>query len=80
MENKSSSNGISLVGVLLIVFVVLKLTGNLDWSWWWVLSPIWIPFAILASIFVFAFIAVIILLIFGFSTDDIKNMFGNSDK
>ncbi len=31
-----------LSGVLLVVFVVLKLTGLIAWSWWWVLSPIWI--------------------------------------
>ncbi len=29
-------------GVLAIVFIVLKLTGEIDWSWWWVLAPIWI--------------------------------------
>lgn len=28
---------------LLIVFIVLKLTNNINWSWWWVLSPFWIP-------------------------------------
>lgn len=27
--------------VLGIVFIVLKLTGYIDWSWWWVLSPFW---------------------------------------
>ena len=27
-----------------IVFVVLKLTGVIDWSWWWVMSPLWINF------------------------------------
>lgn len=31
---------------LLVVFVVLKLTGNIDWSWWWVLCPLWIPLLI----------------------------------
>lgn len=35
-----------LTGVLLVVFVVLKLTGLIDWSWWWVLSPIWISLAV----------------------------------
>ena len=34
----------SLTGVLTVVFIVLKLTGNIDWSWVWVLSPIWILF------------------------------------
>lgn len=42
MANNNSSGGISLTGLLTIVFIVLKLTGNIDWSWWWVLSPIWI--------------------------------------
>jgi len=41
MDNKSSG-GLGLCGVLTIVFVVLKLTGVISWSWWWVLSPIWI--------------------------------------
>lgn len=41
MKNTSSS-GIGFFGVLQIVFVVLKLVGAIDWSWWWVLSPIWI--------------------------------------
>lgn len=34
--------------VLLIVFVVLKLTGYIAWVWWWVLAPIWMPLAFLA--------------------------------
>jgi hypothetical protein len=29
--------------VLTLVFVVLKLTHVIDWSWWWVLAPTWIP-------------------------------------
>jgi Na+-translocating ferredoxin:NAD+ oxidoreductase RnfE subunit len=44
---KSSSNGIGLGTVLFIVFLVLKLTGHIDWSWWWVTSPLWIPLAII---------------------------------
>lgn len=42
MDSKSSSGGIGIVGVLTIVFVVLKLVGTISWSWWWVLSPLWI--------------------------------------
>lgn len=44
MSNTSSfsSNGIRFVGLLTIVFVVLRLTGCIDWSWCWVLSPLWI--------------------------------------
>lgn len=32
--------------LLLIAFIVLKLTNVISWSWWWVLSPIWIPTAL----------------------------------
>lgn len=42
MENSSKSSGIGFTGLLTIVFIVLKLTGNIDWNWWWVLSPIWV--------------------------------------
>ena len=32
--------------LLLVAFIVLKLTGVITWSWWWVLSPLWIPLAV----------------------------------
>ena len=35
----SSGGGLSFTGLLTIVFIVLKLCGVIDWSWWWVLSP-----------------------------------------
>lgn len=43
-NNKSTSvyKGIILSGLLQIIFIVLKLCGVIDWSWLWVLSPIWI--------------------------------------
>lgn len=40
-ESKSSSGGVSFAGLLTIAFVVLKLCKVIDWSWWWVISPIW---------------------------------------
>lgn len=42
--SSSSSGGIGFAGLLTITFIVLKLTGVITWSWWWVLSPIWISF------------------------------------
>jgi len=42
MASSSSSGGIGFAGLLTIVFIVLKLLGKIDWSWWWVLSPLWI--------------------------------------
>jgi hypothetical protein len=45
-NSSSSSGGIGFVGLLTIVFITLKLTNFIDWSWWWVLSPIWISFVV----------------------------------
>jgi uncharacterized protein (DUF983 family) len=41
-NNTSSSSGIGFPGLLTVLFVGLKLTGYISWSWWWVLSPLWI--------------------------------------
>jgi len=50
MSKESSSSGVSFMGLLTILFIALKLTNFIDWSWWWVLSPIWISlFVILIS-------------------------------
>lgn len=42
MADSNSSGGIGFVGLLTLVFITLKLIDKIDWSWWWVLSPIWI--------------------------------------
>jgi hypothetical protein len=47
MSSESSSGGIGFCGLLTIVFIVLKLTNYIDWSWLWVFSPLWIPVALL---------------------------------
>ncbi|QXN71342.1 membrane protein [Rhodobacter phage RcGingersnap] len=49
-SNTSSSSGIGFTGLLTILFIGLKLTGYITWSWWWVLSPIWITFLIVMVI------------------------------
>jgi hypothetical protein len=41
--SSSSSGGIGFFGALTILFITLKLTDYIDWSWWWVLAPIWAP-------------------------------------
>ncbi|QOH56214.1 hypothetical protein [Rhodococcus rhodochrous] len=51
-QESNSSGGIGIVGILTIVFVVLKLVGVIDWSWWWVLSPLWISAALGVVVFV----------------------------
>lgn len=60
-NNNQASVGCQLpsIGIILtIVFVVLKLTGNITWAWIWVLSPLWI--SILATIAILAIFAVIV--------------------
>lgn len=47
------TGGLSLGTILFIVFLVMKLTGYIPWSWWWVTAPLWIPFAIVIVIFIF---------------------------
>jgi hypothetical protein len=37
---------------LTIAFVVLKLLGKIDWSWWWVVSPIWISTILAIVLFI----------------------------
>jgi phosphoglycerol transferase MdoB-like AlkP superfamily enzyme len=44
--SSSSTGGVGLAGLLLVAFIVLKLTHVIDWSWWWVLAPAWIPFGL----------------------------------
>lgn len=57
-------NGISLSGVLTIVFIVLKLVDVIDWSWWWVLSPVWIPIALWIAIIGVVYLVALIVILF----------------
>jgi hypothetical protein len=49
-NNSSSSSGITFAGALTILFIGLKLTHFIDWSWLWVLSPLWIGVALVIGI------------------------------
>lgn len=51
-KNNSSAGGIGLIVLLAIIFIVLKLTGAIRWSWWWVLSPFWIPAGFVATVLI----------------------------
>lgn len=54
-ESKGNySSGIGFSGLLTIVFIVLKLTGYINWSWWWVLSPLWIEAGLVLLIILIA--------------------------
>lgn len=50
MSKQTVTGGVSAWTVLLIVFIVLKLCNLIDWSWGWVLSPLWIPLSIVVLV------------------------------
>ena len=60
-SSSSSSGGISFTGALTVLFIGLKLTHVINWSWWWVLSPLWISaligIAILTILLIVAIVA-----------------------
>lgn len=58
MENNSNyTGGLSFSSILFLVFLVLKLTNVIDWSWWWVTAPLWIPiiifFVVVSGVYAF---------------------------
>lgn len=59
-NSSSSSGGLSATGLLGVAFVVLKLTKVIDWSWWWVTAPFWIPLALVIAVLLVAAVVVII--------------------
>lgn len=60
MSEEKNNSGINLSTLLFLVFLVLKLTNVITWSWWWVTSPLWLPLAIVVG---FALMTYIIILI-----------------
>lgn len=59
-NNGGAAGGIGFCGLLTIAFIVLKLTGFIDWSWLWVLAPLWIPVAIVLVVLLAALIFVLV--------------------
>lgn len=62
----------STLGMLLVAFVVLKLLGLITWSWFWVLSPIWMPFALLFGFLGVAFAGVCVFGALSFMAKKVK--------
>lgn len=62
-RNSSSSSGIGILGVLQIVFLVLKLTGLITWSWTVVLIPLWISLVMLVIFLIVIFLIVTIIVV-----------------
>jgi hypothetical protein len=55
-NSSAKSGGIGIGMVLFLIFLVLKLTGHIDWSWWWITSPLWIPLVILLVFLILVFL------------------------
>jgi len=60
-----SSGGVGICTVLFVVFLVLKLTGHIAWSWWWVTAPLWIPFGFVGVVIVVGLLFAFMIRIFG---------------
>lgn len=58
---ETSRPSFPILGILGLIFITLKLTGHITWSWWWVLAPFWAPFAIVLVIAAIVFIVAAIV-------------------
>jgi hypothetical protein len=64
-KSSSSSSGVSAIGLLGVLFVGLKLTGYIDWSWWWVTAPFWGGVALVLFGFAMFGLFLLVLKLFG---------------
>lgn len=60
-NNHGKFGGMSLPTILFLIFLVLKLTRQINWSWWWVTSPLWIPIAFLVLVAILGMLVAIVL-------------------
>ena len=64
-KTATTSRGLGIGSVLTLIFIILKLTGNITWSWFWVVSPMLIGPAILLLLLLFLGIIGVVSLIIG---------------
>ena len=60
---------ISLPTAIFITFLVLKLTNTIDWSWWWVTAPLWIPAGLAFGVLIFILLLALIAAVLGADND-----------
>jgi len=78
---KKGTNGIGVLGIVQIVLIILKLTDNLDWNWFWTLSPTIIPIGLLITGVTILSITYIVLIGLGIKTsDDIKKIHNKDEE
>lgn len=49
-QGSTASTGLSFGSVLFFIFLIMKLTNYIDWSWWWVTAPLWLPIIVVLGI------------------------------
>ena len=77
----TKTSGVSFAGLLFLLFLGLKLTNQIDWSWWWVTAPLWGGIAIVLLITVFVMLLVIIITAFRYIFNiPLKNKINNNFK
>jgi len=57
--DKETTGGVSFFGVLTVLFIGLKLSGIIHWSWMWVLAPIWAPSATILVVLVVTYVVML---------------------
>jgi hypothetical protein len=60
VSNHPVVGGVSVSTTLFLIFLILKLTGNIQWSWWWIFAPYWIPLALILGIIIIIMIVSVI--------------------
>ena len=59
-SSSSTSSGFGFFGLLTVAFIVLKLTGYINWSWLWVLAPLWLPIVAMIGFLIVLFVGAFI--------------------
>ncbi len=73
--SRTAKNGSSLSVTIFLVFLILKLTGTITWSWWWVTCPLWIGFALFLGWVFIMLLIVTSVVIFGSMLSNKNNKF-----
>ena len=66
MNNRTITLSTPWATILTIIFVILKLTGSIAWSWWWVFSPLWIVLSIVIAIVILIVLSAFLASIFSY--------------
>jgi hypothetical protein len=61
VANSNTTSGVGFWGALALMFIAFKLTGYIDWSWWWVLAPLWVPIVLALAIVCVIFLISLVL-------------------